>query len=350
MKEFLYNEEETRQKLRDETGDSVLVVFSHDGFKIEYKERNKAERLLHDIKQANFNGNENLDITEYYEQVSSDPAYETVIEINEEEMDLMVEHKAYTGGDHVISPLEEDAIGPTINPNTDEYNHHIKFKGLIDGANEDMLYLRVKTNEKMDKLEDYLFIPSFEITESMVSSVIDSISNHEDLADNPACNACVRDAFYMITGSTIFYPSEGWQECVTCGGDYMDGGEIDSLGKANDIYNELTEGDGTLRPYFEEIEDMNGEDYPNFVNMQESVNNGQIIIGVYYNPNGDGHVVIMTPERFYVEQDGDKEFINIGEGELVLRPISLECGSPDKRIKPSQQSYLDEFKWYKYNP
>jgi hypothetical protein len=215
-----------------------------------------------------------------------------------------------------------------------------------------MLYLRVKTNEKMDKLEDYLFIPSFEITESMVSSVIDSISNHEDLSDSPACNACVRDAFYMITGSTILYPSNGWRECVTCGGDYVEGGQVSKKGKANHIYNDLTEDDGALKPFFDKINNMEGEDYPNFAQMQESVNNGQIIIGAYYNPDGMGHVVVMIPERFYVEKNDDDKYIDIDNNNRLKRPISLECGIGTKRIKPTSYDHVEikDFKWFKYNP
>ena len=101
---------------------------------------------------------------------------------------------------------------------------------------------------------------------------------------------------------------------------------------------------------------MEGEDYPNFSKMQQDVNNGQVILGLYKNPGGSGHVVIMMPERFYAEQEGDKKEVRlngfVNGSEYMDRPISLECGGEDKRIKPSYhpKAGLNNFKWYKYNP
>ncbi|MCD4834573.1 MAG: hypothetical protein K8R31_12305 [Bacteroidales bacterium] len=85
--------------------------------------------------------------------------------------------------------------------------------------------------------------------------------------------------------------------------------------------------------------------------MQKDVNNGQVIIGVYKNVGGgSGHIVIMMPDKLYEEKESDDKVIELGNDKKLDRPISLECGSADKRIKPSDHSSLAEFKWFKYNP
>ncbi|MFP4448113.1 MAG: hypothetical protein ACLFPH_05220, partial [Bacteroidales bacterium] len=71
-----------------------------------------------------------------------------------------------------------------------------------------------------------------------------------------------------------------------------------------------------------------------------------------------GHVVIMMPERFYVEQEDDKLKVELNSfvngSDLMDRPISLECGAGTKRIRPSYYDSdnvsLSDFQWYKYKP
>jgi hypothetical protein len=394
MKEFLYNEEETRQKLRDETGDSVLVVFSHDGFTLEYQERNATERMLSDIKDANINGDENLDITEYYEKVSSDPAYETTVDINDNQVDLMVIHTLMWEGDRTLYPLSENVSGYDTDGT---YKKGIKFEG--DGINNNdnsntLLELRTKTSEKMDKLEEYLFLKTFdtETIDTESQDVIDEMEEDTQLDTIATCNLCIRQALRRIANDEVLYPIHM--------NNYS--GKISAIGKANDIYcdflrwyhseeyniikssyvdpllednldiarewDEDRYANSTAEDFRSELEitefkkveetvtvEHNNTQYsiPNYNKLQRLADNGALIIGVRKNENknghySSGHIVMLLP---FDESEGNEN----GRGSMdtnsditIDYPYAMECGGNYK-----DQDWLDtesflNMKWYIY--
>ena len=280
------------------------------------------------------------------ESTFSDPSHKMTANINDKNIPLFVIHQL-SDKEHQIYPLQDNASGPhKLDDGT--YNHKLEF----DGDENIYLELRTKNEEDMEGLVEYLFIPTYDFDEETINDIIEDIS---DETSGMACNFCVRDAFFRITGSDILYPYDDTNNvCHSCEEENQrpQGGLVDGNGQANRMYDEIVSGD--LQSYFTKINNMEGEDYPNFSRMQEDVNNGQVILGLYKNPGGSGHVVIMMPERFYQDNSEDDKDIKLNNdyngSKIMDRPISLECGSTDKRIKPSQHSNLNEFKWFKYNP
>jgi len=399
MKEFLYNEDETRQKLRDETGDSVLVVFSHDGFTIEYKERTATERMLYDIKDANLNGTEQIDISEYYN--SSKPTYKETVILDETQIDLMVIHTYLWEGDRLLHPLSENVS----ENNTDgTYKKGIKFEG--DGS-KTLLKLRTKTSEKMEILEEYLFLKTFD-TETMDTEsqdIIDDVEADSILDPIAACNICVRKALRRIANDEVLYPIHL--------NDYS--GKISVLGKANDIYNDflrwyypaqynnssfvddllqdnidwmkdecLDDADTqekisecnekydnkSIEDYrseleiseFEKVEanltvEDGGRQYniPNYNKLQKLANKGAFIIGVRKNEEvnsedhySSGHIVMLLPFDEDSEDDEGRGTTRANSGIDIEYPYAMECGDDYKRQGwLGDESFL-KMKWYIY--
>lgn len=96
---------------------------------------------------------------------------------------------------------------------------------------------------------------------------------------------------------------------------------------------------------------MEGEDYPDFTQMQEDANDGQMIVGV--KSASTGHIVLLMPEDFW-EADSDNDvttLVEYSDETKKSRPIALECGqATNKRVQPVRWSLnsLKEVKWYRY--
>ena len=126
-------------------------------------------------------------------------------------------------------------------------------------------------------------VPNFDINQNDIEDITDDCTDWSENSNvSYTCNFCVRDAFYRITGSTILYPGSPNNICVCCDPDEtnLTGGLVDGNGTANTIYNTLVDEDSDLAQYFKEISDMEGEDYPDFTQMQLDADNGQLIVGV----------------------------------------------------------------------
>jgi hypothetical protein len=143
----------------------------------------------------------------------------------------MVIHTLMWEGDRTLYPLSENVS----EYDTDgTYKKGIKFEG--DGINNNdnsntLLELRTKTSEKMDKLEEYLFLKTFD-TETMdteTQDIIDVVEQDSVLDPIAACNICVRRALRRIANDEVLYPIHMNNSS----------GKISVLGKANDIYNDF---------------------------------------------------------------------------------------------------------------
>lgn len=199
-------------------------------------------------------------------------------------------------------------------------------------------------------------VPTFDIDEDDIEDVADNCLEWveaDSVNRSYTCNFCVRDAFYKITGLTILYPGSPNNACICCDPEEynLTGGLVDGNGTANTIYNTLADEDSDLAQYFEEIFDMEGEDYPDFTQMQLDANNGQLIVGV--KSAGTGHVVLLMPEDLW-EEDSDNDIstlVEYSDETKRSRPIALECGqATNKRVQPVRWSLnsLKEVKWYRY--
>ena len=199
-------------------------------------------------------------------------------------------------------------------------------------------------------------VPTFDIDEDDIEDVADNCTDwSEDNDVSFTCNFCVRDAFYKITGSTILYAGSPNNSCVCCDPQEtnLTGGLVEGNGTANTIYNTLTDDDSDLAQYFEEIDDMEGEDYPDFTQMQLDANNGQLIMGVLER-TGPGHIVLLMPEDLW-NGTGTRDEVALTSGTMLQEPTALECGSAtDKRVKPLSgfgsmtSNDFKNIKWYKY--
>jgi len=199
-------------------------------------------------------------------------------------------------------------------------------------------------------------VPIFDIDEADIEAVADNCVEwvQEDSVNRSyTCNFCVRDAFYKITGLTLLYPGSPNNACICCNPEEYNivGGLVNGNGTANTIYSTLIDANSDLAQYFEEILDIEGEDYPDFTQMQLNANNGQLIIGV--KNAGTGHVVLLMPEGLW-EEDNDNDvatLVEYSDETKRSRPIALECGQAvNKRVQPVRWSLnsLKGVKWYRY--
>lgn len=199
-------------------------------------------------------------------------------------------------------------------------------------------------------------VPTFDIDEDDIEDVADNCLEWveaDSVNRSYTCNFCVRDAFYKITGSTILYPESPNNACICCDPEEynLEGGLVDGNGTANTIYSTLGDDDSDLAQYFEEISDMEGEDYPDFTQMQLDADNGQLIIGV--KSAGTGHVVLLMPEDLW-EADSENDVsaqLTLNDGSPIDRPTALECGQAEnKRVQPVRwgTESLKSVKWYRY--
>jgi len=132
---------------------------------------------------------------------------------------------------------------------------------------------------------------------------------------------------------------------------------VNGDGTANSIYNTLNDKDSELSQHFEEIYDMAGEDYPDFTQMQQDANDGQLIVGVLKRDGQAGHIVILMPQGMVSMWNGVdfRDEIALNSGEDIKEPVALECGTAnDKRIKPLSgfggvdTDAFQNIRWFKY--
>mgnify|MGYP006290911853 CR=1 FL=1 len=329
LKKLLEGKETAVELMKSLYSDSVLVVESHDAIEIEYEERNLAERLLNQIKEANINHTTKIDITGFYEK-APDPSYKMTANINDKNIPLFIIHQL-SDKDHKIYPLKENASGPhELVDGT--YNHKLEF----DGDDNIFLELRTKNEEDMEGLVEYLFGPDLELIQEKADSALDIGE-----AWNPnseACNNVVRAYIYCLKQDPVLFPVE--MEPGHRFGSGLEGpdgptilkGEISWDGTANKIYKNLEDGD--LSEYFSEITKSSTQTWNDFFNdMQDKANSGEIIIGVKKEISESGHIVTFMPESLYTGSAKIIDFINTNEDDIVF-PIALEGGGNIKEIKP----------------
>jgi hypothetical protein len=165
-----------------------------------------------------------------------------------------------------------------------------------------------------------------------------------------ACNICTRAAVYISTGrgETTLYPEKGSHIGDTSSA-YLKG-DVTDPGKANNIYKDLNE-HRLLK--FSLIPDMEGEDYPDFEKLQEATNEGQIIIGSYYNDSGSGHVVMLVPGSTDQHYNwSSNKVYQLSNKSAIKFPNVLECGSNHREHStPAYDNIsinkLKEMRWYK---
>lgn len=155
--------------------------------------------MLHDIRQTYLNNNENLNITEHYEKVSSNTTYEQTVELNEEEVDLMVIHKYSWKGDRIIYPLQKDVSSA---PTDGTYKKGIKFEGK-NNSNETgtLLKLRTKNSEKMEVLKNYLY--SVKVEDVPYLSQLNSEETRNKTGCSSGCCWAVSNWMVSQTGTTV---------------------------------------------------------------------------------------------------------------------------------------------------
>ncbi|MFW6020198.1 MAG: hypothetical protein ACOCPM_06415 [Bacteroidales bacterium] len=393
LKKLIQNKETAMDLMRENFTDSVLVVESHDEIEIACEERSLSEQLLRDIKQANVEGDEHLDINRYYES-SPDPA-NTAVEINETSIDLMVAHKFSWSGDRILYPQE----GNTTEEQADAiYEHGLKFQGTNgeDDSGGELLTLRTKDRDDMERLKEYLFLKTYDTgtIDTKSQAIIDEIEEHERLDTIATCNMCIRQALERIAGDNLLYPVHLEENA----------GKISAIGKANDIYcdflrwyypgdyagikdsyvdellsdnidiargwNEDEYANSTIEDFrsdieiteFEKVEanltvENGGRQYniPNYNKLQKLANNGAFIIGIRKREtkksNGhyrSGHIVMLLPFDEDSEDDEGRGTTRANSGIDIEYPYAMECGDDYKRQGwLGDESFL-KMKWYIY--
>jgi flagellar hook assembly protein FlgD len=193
-----------------------------------------------------------------------------------------------------------------------------------------------------------LIVNEDSITESSTQAVEFGTAYVGNVTD-AACNICTRAAVYLSTGKgdTLLYPIEG----SYIGNDqslYLKG-LITNPGKANDIYDKLLIGSITRLMH---IPDMIGEDYPDFEELQDNVNDGQIIVGTLRNNSGSGHVVMIVPGTAARHATNPSNYKYNGNKAEIKFPKILECGSDHREsATPVYDNIpinkLKQMRWYR---
>ncbi|MFK7923732.1 MAG: DUF6443 domain-containing protein, partial [Bacteroidia bacterium] len=154
--------------------------------------------------------------------------------------------------------------------------------------------------------------------ENATASVIEVYGNTQAV-----CNIGTRQAVEEITGSKSLYPNTS-------------GGEVNGNGLANTIGTSLTNG---------EISDFEPVTDTDYLAMQEQVNDGAVIIGVYNSAEAGsgGHILMMVP--------GELDF---APGHQVDVPQVMENGSGHRKSKTElddnvSSNTASQMKWYIYN-
>ena len=189
------------------------------------------------------------------------------------------------------------------------------------------------------------------VKDTITSAAEKAVGYEDDFVGNStwaACNICTRAAVYISTGEgdDVLFPKRG-SRIGDSQSKYLKG-EINDPGKANNIYDDLEDG---LVAKFEYISDMDNEDYPNFDQLQNDTNDGQIIVGTYYNSSGSGHVVMIVPGTTE-EHDDEHKFLLSDNFTQIKLPKILECGSNHRESATQIDDNMSEnivksLRWYK---
>jgi len=196
--------------------------------------------------------------------------------------------------------------------------------------------------EQKQEFKDYLFGALIEQFSQAADTAISCAFSWS--GNDMACNIGVRTTVYFHKNDKVLFPVSGSGLFKANQEPYFKG-EITDPGKANNIYNDLDSND---LDEFEKITNASGCNYPDFEELQEQANDGAAIIGVKENNTGSGHIVIIMPESFNERSDIERSF-NITSNEIIILPITLECGQGTKEVRPFENAEdIVEFKWYKY--
>ena len=208
--------------------------------------------------------------------------------------------------------------------------------------------------------EDYEVVEVEE--ENYITVVADSLTSAADQAvdygidfvgnsTSAACNICTRAAVYISTGSgnKVLFPKDG-SHLGDTSSPYLKG-SINNPGKANNIYDDLKDG---FVVQWNFVDDMSGEDYPDFEQLQDDANDGEIIIGTWRNPgSGSGHIVMMVPGDSEPHPNGDTDTeYQLNNGNAIEFPKILECGANHREnLTPAYDNIsiakLKVMRWYK---
>jgi hypothetical protein len=258
-----------------------------------------------------------------------------------------------------------------INPNEyelqEEHNYLSKNdKYLCFEENKDGYALKIKTNEDcFGVLWEYIYggkivtKPNNELQYDIqdVKTAIESATKYAtDYNCASCCNICVRSAIWEIAHSSVLFPIHGNFIGAHNASDYLYGkvsvavnGDNNTIGTANSVCMTLEQG---LIAEFKFIENMEDTTIPDFKQLQQWANEGQIIIGILTNHSGgSGHIVMIAP---YSDNLDDKTIYDyrIISRNNVLMPKILECGKDRKEQsftlqKGVQAKDISLMKWYK---
>lgn len=283
----------------------------------------------------------------------ADMEFEKIVIRNEVKKDKNINPKKYY--DYVEVQNGIHTIGFSFKVDEGSY-----FRVLVTNEKDSVV-----TNQKAEKLRKYLFGEIEPIKEvkikKYVTVVKDKITSAaekavdygDDFVGNStwaACNICTRAAIYISTGEgdDLLFPKEG-SRIGDSQSVYLKG-EINNPGQANNIYDDLKD---KLVAKFEYIPDMVNEDYPDFEQLQDDVNGGQIIIGTYRNTSGgSGHVVMIVPGLSEEHSTSPNDHKYNQNGAKIKFPKILECGSNHREsVTPVYDnisiSKLKTMRWYK---
>jgi hypothetical protein len=177
-----------------------------------------------------------------------------------------------------------------------------------------------------------------------------------------ACNLCVRAAIWDVAISSVLFPNQG----AFIGGkdvssylygrvfefDAKNPGKKENIGNANSIASSLEQ--TSKIPEFIKVPNIIGSTMPDFKQMQEGANNGQIIVGALKNETGSGHIMMIVPGNSDLSKSGNFYAYRTlpAQKELVLMPKILECRQGRRQEAHSLQdgvraSDIPNIKWYK---
>ncbi|MEQ8681935.1 MAG: fibronectin type III domain-containing protein [Cyclobacteriaceae bacterium] len=302
--------------------------------------------VLQAIREANIKKDKELDLSSYGNQV-----LRSNLKFGDEEVRVVIVLEL-VGNKNLVNPNKHIVIDAN-----EAFGETGEFK-RIQLLKATRATVKITTDEQHEKiLINYLKLyQAFTITQTVINSIASKCTEQSSsLNVSYTCNMCVRDAFYKITGKTILYSGTENRKCLCCDPieEDIQGGLVSGNGQANSIYETFMDKDSELSKQFEEIYDMEDEDYPDFVQMQSDANIGQIIVGVKSVSGGIGHIVILMPEDLW-EEDSENDIstlVEYSDETKRSRPIALECGqATNKRVQPVRWSLnsLKEVKWYRY--
>jgi hypothetical protein len=222
------------------------------------------------------------------------------------------------------------------------------------------IYSFIILEEDMNLFHSYLFgnerteLSKAEL-DSMAEDSNDALACAVGIAGTgPGCNIATREYVYFQKDDAVLFPKK---ECGLAGHCTKEGlkvldGKISCLGRADKIYDDIT--DGLLSAFFTEVK-KNDKTYKEFLSdIQTEANYGEIIIGVIHSddrPYGAGHIIVIIPSALYSEEI-DKKSIFEGTPKAengITPPIALEAGGQNKKIKPMWElERVDKYEWYVY--